>query len=97
MRAGLLGHRDEPREDRRVVDERRVADDRAVGQGGDRRLQVQHLGERHGDDGRAERAEDRAQLTDAFGVGAPAAADVDGVADLEDVAAVEGAGRVGSG
>ena len=77
-------------EERRVVDQRRVPDDRTVGQRGDRRLQVQDLRQRDGDDGRAERFEDRAQLADALAVRASAPADVDGVSDLEDVAAVEG-------
>ena len=42
---------------------------------------------------RPERLEDAPQLADAVGVGPPASADVDGVADLQDVAAVEGARR----
>ena len=42
---------------------------------------------------RAERLEDAAELADPFGVRAPAPSDVDGVADLQDVAAVEGPRR----
>src|SRR3712207_7950700 len=40
---GLLGDREVARERRGVVDHRVVPDDRAVGERGDRRLQVQHL------------------------------------------------------
>ena len=89
-----LGHRDEAAEDRRVVDEVGVADDGAVGQRRHRGLEVQHLRDGHRDDVAAQRCEDAAQLRDALGVRAAAAADVDGVADLQHVAAVERAGRL---
>ena len=49
----------------RIVDQRRVADDRAVGQRGDRRLQVQHLGRRHRDDRVPSGSHEAAELRDA--------------------------------
>ena len=55
MRAGLLRNRQERREHRRIVDQRRGIRHGAVGQRGHGRLQVQDLGDRHGDHGCAER------------------------------------------
>ena len=46
--AAFLGDAEERAEGGLVVDERAVADDGAVRQRGDRALQVEHLGERHG-------------------------------------------------
>ena len=48
--------------------------------------------DRDADNVRADRRQNVAQLTNTVGVGAAAVADVDRVADLEHVAAVEGAG-----
>jgi len=50
--------------------------------------------ERHGDDGGAQRAEDVPELADAIGVGASAAAGVDGVGHLEDIAPIQVPGAV---
>ncbi len=93
MRAGLLGNGAEGGEEGGVLDQGGVADDRAVRQGGDRGLQMQHPADRYGDDTGPQRFEGGAELAYPLGVGAAAAADVHGVADLEDVAAVERAGR----
>ena len=94
VRAGLLGHGEERRPHALVVDERRVADDGAVRQRGDRRLQVQHLLDRYGDHPGAVRLEVRRQLVDAGLVGPAAEPDPDGAVVLEHVAAVEGARRL---
>ena len=77
----------------RVVDEGLVADHGAVGEGGDGRLEVQHLRQRYGDHpAGAHGLEVVAQLGDALGVGATTHADPHDTVVLEDVAAVEGAG-----
>ena len=75
-----------------VVHQGRVADDGAVGQGGDRGLQVQDLGHGYADDLAAKGSEQCGELAHALGVGAAAFTDPDGPAVLEHVAAVEGAG-----
>ena len=92
VRAGFFGHGEEPGVGAWIVHNGRVADDGAVGERGDGALEVQHLGDGDGDDGGAERGQDLPELADALGVGPAAPSDVDGVADLEDVPAVEGAG-----
>jgi hypothetical protein len=89
MRAGGLRHGDEVREDRRVVQRGQVADDGAVRQRGGGSLQMQDLPHRHLHDGRTQRLEAPADLRHACGVGARAAACVNQIADLEDVAPFE--------
>jgi hypothetical protein len=89
---GFLGHcKEAVTPERGVVDERLVADDGAVGQRGDGRLEVQHLGQRHGDDVRAEWSKVGLELPCAVGVRPAAHADPHRAVVLEDVAAVEGA------
>src|SRR6185437_8225813 len=91
--AVLLRYTQEGRVDARVVDQRFEADVRAVRKRRDAALEVQHLGDRHGDDLPPERGEVCAQLRDAVVIGAQGAADVHGATDLEDVSPVEGSGR----
>ena len=67
-----------------------MADDRAIRQGGDGRLEVEDLGDRHRDDRAV--GEKAAELIDGGRVGAFRQSHVDGRADLEDVATVEGCG-----
>ena len=90
----LLRHRREAGQQLGVVDDREVSQQRAVGQGGDAGLEVQDLGDRHRDDLHPFRSGDLCQLTDALLVGALPGADVHPVAELEHVAAVEGAGAL---
>ncbi len=79
--------------DARIVDDRFVADDRAVGKRGDRGLEVQCLCQRHGHHLDAERLKMGRKLRDAFGVRATAEADPHRAVMLQHVAAVEGARR----
>ena len=88
-----LGHGEKTFEESRVIDHGWVADDGAIGQRGDGAFEVQSLRDRNGDDGVAEAGNDRAQLADAFGVGAAAATNIDGLSHLENVTTVEGAGK----
>ena len=75
----LLGNGEEPlAPDARIVDDRFVADDRAVGKRGDRGLEVQYLRQRHRHDVDAERLKMGGQLRDALGVRATAVPDPNG-------------------
>ena len=91
---GSLLLRDGPqgRERRRVEQGGVGADDRAVRQGGDRGLQVQHLPKRNRHHRAAAGRHLPAQLADALAVGTPAAAHVERRPHLEDVTSVERAG-----
>ncbi|OEV12943.1 hypothetical protein AN218_06080 [Streptomyces nanshensis] len=94
MGAGLLRYGKEAGEVRRVGREPRQAEDRAVGQRGDGGLQMQHPGERYGDDAGAQRLEGGPQLAYALLVGASAETHMHGPAALQDVPAVERAGSL---
>ncbi|OEU93669.1 hypothetical protein AN215_02510 [Streptomyces abyssalis] len=89
MGAGLLRHRPEAGEVRRVVHERRMANDRAVRQRGDGGFQMEHPGHGHGDHVCAQRLEGGAQLAHALLVRTSAEAHVHRSPALEHVPAVE--------
>jgi hypothetical protein len=88
MAAGLFGHRAD-RGEQRGRHELREQQERAVGQRGHRGLQVQHVPQRDGDHGAAQRSQQRPQLADARAVRPPAAPHVHGVVGLQHIAAVQ--------
>ncbi len=94
---GFLRHREERIEHRRIVDEWFVPDDRPVGQRGDRRLEMEDACGRDGDHVCAQRCDEATQLLDSVQVGPTAEPDVEGRADLQHVATVEGAGGADPG
>ena len=82
----------EPWVDGGIVHEVRVSDDRAIRQCSNSGLQVEYLGHGNRHHRGPKRREDPAQLGDARCVRPASASHIDGVADLQDVAAIERAG-----
>jgi hypothetical protein len=94
VRATLLRHVLVRREGVPVVDDGSPADDRAVGEGGARRLQVQRAFHGHGLHADTELAQVVRELLDADAVGAAADPDEGRSSHAEHVTAVERAGRL---
>ncbi len=81
----------------RLVDPAGNGDQRSVREGGDRRLQVQAARYFHGDNDATQRADDGRELIDGGRGGPRRQADEHMTADAQDIAAIEGAGRVDRG
>ena len=90
MRARLLGHRLERVPGRHVVHEWFEADERAVGEGGDSRLQVQHQAHGYAQNLSTQRAEEVGELVEAGPVRPATEPDPDLAVVLEDVASIQG-------
>ena len=94
MRTALLRDREERREQVGHVDERAIPDHGAVRKRGDRALQVEHRFGRYGDDLGPVRSGDAAQLTDPVAVRPATPTYEHGVAEVEDITAVERSRRL---